>query len=82
MTVGTITDDKRLFEVPKVRVAALKVTDAARARILKVRRQRQRCHAWRPLAALGRQLVQCLQRIVEVFGDDAAQRQSQHAVRQ
>ena len=38
MTVGTITDDKRLFEVPKVRVAALKVTDAARARIMKVRR--------------------------------------------
>ena len=37
VTVGTITDDKRLFEVPKVRVAALRVTDAARARILKVR---------------------------------------------
>ena len=36
VTVGTITDDKRLFEVPKVRVAALKVTDAARARIMKV----------------------------------------------
>ena len=36
MTVGTITDDKRLFEVPTVRVAALRVTDAARARILKV----------------------------------------------
>lgn len=35
--VGTITDDVRLFEVPKMRVCALRVTETARARILKVR---------------------------------------------
>ena len=34
--VGTITDDVRLFEVPKLRVCALRVTETARARILKV----------------------------------------------
>ncbi|KAL4431449.1 hypothetical protein ABPG75_006705 [Micractinium tetrahymenae] len=33
--VGTITDDTRLFEVPKLRVCALRVTETARARILK-----------------------------------------------
>jgi large subunit ribosomal protein L18e len=33
--VGTVTDDKRLLEVPKVTVAALRFTEAARARILK-----------------------------------------------
>lgn len=32
--VGTITDDARLFTVPKLRVAALRVTETARARIL------------------------------------------------
>lgn len=35
--VGTITDDPRLFEVPKLRVCALRFTETARARILKVR---------------------------------------------
>ena len=35
MLVGTITDDVRLYEVPKLRVAALRVTETARARILK-----------------------------------------------
>jgi len=34
--VGTITDDKRLFEVPKLRVCAMRFTETARARILKV----------------------------------------------
>mmetsp|Transcript_12780 Transcript_12780/g.35908 ORF Transcript_12780/g.35908 Transcript_12780/m.35908 type:complete len:189 (+) Transcript_12780:97-663(+) len=33
--VGTITDDVRMFEVPKLRVCALKFTETARARILK-----------------------------------------------
>ncbi len=33
--VGTVTDDVRLYEVPKLRVAALRVTETARARILK-----------------------------------------------
>ena len=33
--VGTITDDIRLFEVPKLRVCALRLTETARARILK-----------------------------------------------
>jgi len=32
--VGTITDDARLFEVPKLRICALRFTDAARARLL------------------------------------------------
>lgn len=34
--VGTITDDTRVFEVPALKVCALKVTATARARILKV----------------------------------------------
>ncbi|EFO21820.2 hypothetical protein LOAG_06664 [Loa loa] len=33
--VGTITDDNRIFEVPKLTVAALHVTKGARARIIK-----------------------------------------------
>ena len=35
VAVTTITDDIRLFEVPKVRVAALRFTAGARARIVK-----------------------------------------------
>lgn len=34
--VATVTDDARLFEVPKLRVCALKFTETARARIVKV----------------------------------------------
>lgn len=33
--VGTITDDVRLYEVPKLRVCALRFTETARARIVK-----------------------------------------------
>jgi large subunit ribosomal protein L18e len=33
--VGTITDDVRMFEVPKLRVVALRFTENARARIIK-----------------------------------------------
>merc|ERR1719236_236453 len=33
--VGTITDDKRVFDVPKLSVCALRFTETARARILK-----------------------------------------------
>lgn len=33
--VGTITDDARIFEIPKLTVCALRVTETARARILK-----------------------------------------------
>lgn len=33
--VGTVTDDSRIFEVPKLTVCALRVTEKARARILK-----------------------------------------------
>eukprot|EP01062_Namystynia_karyoxenos_P035234 TRINITY_DN25836_c0_g1_i2.p3 TRINITY_DN25836_c0_g1~~TRINITY_DN25836_c0_g1_i2.p3 ORF type:complete len:191 (+),score=45.79 TRINITY_DN25836_c0_g1_i2:53-625(+) len=33
--VGTVTDDTRLVEVPKMKVAALRFTETARARILK-----------------------------------------------
>ncbi|CDW84234.1 ribosomal protein l18 [Stylonychia lemnae] len=35
VVIGTVTDDQRLLEVPKLTVAALKVTETARARILK-----------------------------------------------
>ncbi|PRT53971.1 60S ribosomal protein L18-B [Wickerhamiella sorbophila] len=35
VVVGTVTDDNRLFETPKVTVAALRFTEGARARILK-----------------------------------------------
>ncbi|CAG9540862.1 unnamed protein product [Cercopithifilaria johnstoni] len=37
VVVGTITDDNRIFEIPKLTVAALRVTKAARARIIKAR---------------------------------------------
>ena len=33
--VGTVTDDNRLLEVPKLTIAALRVTKTARARIIK-----------------------------------------------
>ena len=35
VVVGTVTDDQRLIEMPKLTVAALKFTETARARILK-----------------------------------------------
>ncbi|KAI0939010.1 hypothetical protein AcW1_004160 [Taiwanofungus camphoratus] len=35
VTVGTVTDDVRLLEVPKLSIAALRFTTAARERILK-----------------------------------------------
>ena len=35
IVVGTITDDVRTLEVPKINVVALRVTEAARERILK-----------------------------------------------
>lgn len=35
VVVGTVTDDSRLFEVPKATVAALRFTEGARARIIK-----------------------------------------------
>ena len=34
VVVGTITDDVRFYDVPKLRVAALRVTETARARIV------------------------------------------------
>lgn len=37
VVAATVTDDKRLFEVPKLRVCALRFTETARARITKVR---------------------------------------------
>ena len=43
--VGTVTDDVRLFEVPELRLVALRVTETARARILKVRA----CRVYRKL---------------------------------
>lgn len=33
VVVGTVTDDKRLLEIPKLTVAALRFTETARARI-------------------------------------------------
>ena len=35
VVVGTITDDVRTLEVPKINVVALRVTDSARERIIK-----------------------------------------------
>jgi large subunit ribosomal protein L18e len=35
VVVGTITNDVRLFDLPKLRVCALRVTEQARTRILK-----------------------------------------------
>merc|ERR1712137_1094499 len=35
VVVGTITDDKRIYDVPKVSVCALRFTETARARIVK-----------------------------------------------
>ena len=35
VVVGTITDDHRIYKIPKLSVAALRVTEKARARILK-----------------------------------------------
>ncbi|XP_015908475.1 large ribosomal subunit protein eL18 [Parasteatoda tepidariorum] len=35
VVVGTVTDDLRLYEVPKLTLCALRVTERARARILK-----------------------------------------------
>lgn len=37
--VGTVTDDARLLEVPKLSVAALRFTETARTRILAVSKQ-------------------------------------------
>merc|ERR1719175_366618 len=35
VVVGTITDDVRIHKIPKLKVCALRVTEGARARILK-----------------------------------------------
>lgn len=35
MIVGTVTDDTRLYELPALKVVALRFTETARARILK-----------------------------------------------
>jgi ribosomal protein L18E len=35
VVVGTVTDDERVYEVPKLTIAALRFTEAARARITK-----------------------------------------------
>eukprot|EP00408_Alexandrium_pacificum_P029009 CAMPEP_0171190816 /NCGR_PEP_ID=MMETSP0790-20130122/19048_1 /TAXON_ID=2925 /ORGANISM="Alexandrium catenella, Strain OF101" /LENGTH=119 /DNA_ID=CAMNT_0011655953 /DNA_START=98 /DNA_END=453 /DNA_ORIENTATION=- len=35
VVVGTVTDDKRIYEVPAMTVCALRFTETARARILK-----------------------------------------------
>merc|ERR1719163_1502524 len=35
VVVGTVTDDKRLYEVPKLSVCAMRFTETARASILK-----------------------------------------------
>ena len=35
VVVGTVTDDLRILEVPKLKICALRVTEGARARILK-----------------------------------------------
>jgi len=35
VVVGTVTDDMRLLELPKLEIAALRFTETARARIVK-----------------------------------------------
>jgi large subunit ribosomal protein L18e len=35
VVVGTITDDNRVYELPPVKITALRFTETARARILK-----------------------------------------------
>lgn len=35
VVVGTVTDDARIWEVPKLSICALRVSQTARARILK-----------------------------------------------
>lgn len=35
VVVGTVTDDARVFDLPKMKVAALRFTETARARIVK-----------------------------------------------
>ncbi|ODM96090.1 60S ribosomal protein L18 [Orchesella cincta] len=35
VVVGTVTDDKRIYQIPKLTVCALRITEKARARILK-----------------------------------------------
>jgi len=34
VVVGTVTDDKRVLDIPKLTVAALRFTETARARII------------------------------------------------
>jgi hypothetical protein len=58
--VGTITDDTRLYEVPKLRVCALRVTETARARILKVRVGPRSLGRPGRLAASSAQPFQCI----------------------
>lgn len=38
--VGTVTDDQRIWEIPKLTVCALRVTEKARARILQAGKSR------------------------------------------
>jgi hypothetical protein len=54
--VGTVTDDVRLHEVPKLRVTALRFTETARARIVKVRPAAAPWRGWgqRPQPRAGR----------------------------
>ena len=35
VVVGTVTDDLRIYKIPKLRVCALRFTEGARSRILK-----------------------------------------------
>ena len=42
VVVGTITNDVRLYKVPKLKVCALHVTEQARARILKAGKMRSK----------------------------------------
>lgn len=49
MIVGTVTDDKRVYEVPAMKVTALRFTETARARIEKAGGQ---CFTFDQLALL------------------------------
>ncbi|XP_039131421.1 60S ribosomal protein L18-3-like [Dioscorea cayenensis subsp. rotundata] len=44
VNVGTMTDDKRVYEVPAMKVTALRFTETAKARILKAGEARANIH--------------------------------------
>lgn len=42
VVVGTVTDDKRIWDIPKLSICCLRATEGARARILKAGKKNNR----------------------------------------